>query len=203
MNNKVIIIGAGGHGKVIADIVKLNGDIVYGFLDDHRTEPVLGFPVIGRTDNINDFINEDFFFFIAIGDNKTRQKIFQLYHNIKWYTAIHPKAVIAEDVKVGVCTAVMANAVINSGSSIGNGVIINTAESVDHDNVIGDFSHVSPGAHLAGNVSIGERCWIGIGASVINNIYIVTDSIVAAGAVVIKDINEAGIYVGVPAKRKL
>lgn len=110
---------------------------------------------------------------------------------------------IAEDVKVGVCTAVMANAVINSGSSIGNGVIINTAASVDHDNVIGDFSHVSPGAHLAGNVSIWERCWIGIGASVINNIYIVTDSIVAAGAVVIKDINEAGIYVGVPAKRKL
>ncbi len=198
---KVIIIGAGGHGKVVADIIRLNGDTVYGFLDDKEPEVLPGFPVIGRVNLINTLDNKAFCFFVAIGNNKIRQTIMESYYKVEWYTAIHPSAVIADDTEIGTGTAVMANAVVNSGSKIGRGVIINTAATVDHDNIIGDFVHISPGAHLAGTVHIGDRCWIGIGANVINNIDICDTCIIGAGAVVVKEIKDNGTYVGVPARK--
>ena len=95
----------------------------------------------------------------------------------------------------------MAGAVINCSTRIGRGCIINTSSSIDHDNDIGDYVHISPGAHLAGSVTVGELSWIGIGASVINNISITSDSIVGAGAVVVQNVTEQGTYVGVPARR--
>lgn len=198
---KIIIIGAGGHGKVVADIIKLNGDKVYGFLDDKEPEVLPGFPVIGRVNLINTLDNKDFCFFVAIGDNQTRERVMNSYPMVEWYTAIHPSAVIADDTEIGTGTAIMANAVVNSGSKIGRGVIINTAATVDHDNIIGDFVHISPGAHLAGTVHVGDRCWIGIGANVINNISIINYCTVGAGTVVIKSITEQGTYVGVPARK--
>ncbi len=198
---KVIIIGAGGHGKVVADIVKLNGDKVYGFLDDKEAEVLPGFTVIGSVNLINTLDNNGFYFFVAIGNNKIRQTIMESYPMVEWYTAIHPSAVIADYTEIGTGTAVMANAVVNSGSKIGRGVIINTAATVDHDNIIRDFVHISPGAHLAGTVRIGERCWIGIGANVINNISIINNCTVGAGSVVTKNITEQGTYVGVPARK--
>lgn len=198
---KVIVIGAGGHGRVVADIIKKSGDKVCGFLDDKEPQMLPKLPVIGKTDLINTIDIENYYFFIAIGNNQIRQKIMESHPTIKWYTAIHPSAVIADDVEVGTCTAIMANAVVNSGSKIGRGAIINTAATVDHDNIIGDFVHISPGAHLAGTVYIGDRCWMGIGTNVNNNISICDDCIIGAGATVINNIDEAGTYVGVPARK--
>lgn len=95
----------------------------------------------------------------------------------------------------------MAGAVINPGSRVGKGVIVNTCSSVDHDCKIGDFVHVAVGAHLAGSVEVGEASWIGAGAIVNNNLCICGSCVIGAGAVVVKDIKEAGTYVGVPARR--
>lgn len=193
MNKKVIVIGAGGHGKVVTDIVKLNGDEVIGYLDNTKTGTVNGIEVLGTNEDIGKY---DCYYFAAIGDNVIRQKIME--RDVKWYTAIHPSAVVAQDVEISQGVVVMANAVINSGSTIGKGVIINTAATVDHDNIIEDFVHLSPGVHLAGTVTVKERTWIGIGAIVINNVTICSDAMVGAGAVVLKDVDKKGVYVGTP-----
>ena len=197
MKKKVVIMGCGGHGKVVADIIKKSGDIVEGFLDDYNDS----FPgVIGRIDDCVKY--EDCCFVIAIGDNDTRQKIQRKYGDLKFYTAIHPCAVIGENVSIGNGTVVMANAVINSDTMIGMHCIINTGSTVEHDNKISDFVHVSPGAVLCGTVSVGEKTHIGAGAVVINNISIEKNTVVGAGAVVVKNIENSGTYIGVPAMER-
>lgn len=195
-NKKVVIIGAGGHGRVIANIVKLNGDEVVGYLDDRKTGEFNGCDILGTSDDIG--LN-DRFYFAAIGDNEVRQRI--MGADAMWYTAIHPSAVIAEDAQISEGVAIMANAVINPGSKIGRGAIINTSATVDHDNVIKDYAHIGPGAHLAGTVIIGERTFVCIGANIINNIDICDDAIIGSGAVVLNSIKEKGTYAGVPAKK--
>ncbi len=206
MQRKVVIIGAGGHAKVIADIVKKSGDELVGFLDDN--ESIQGSivcddkQVLGTTNE--EFVSKyiDCFFIIGIGSNNVRKVISERYHNLKWYIAIHPSAVIANDVVIGEGSVIMAGAVINSGTMIGKHCIINTCSSLDHDNVLGDYVHISIGAHLAGTVMIGECTWICSGATVINNITINKNNIIGAGAVVINDINDInGTYVGIPAKK--
>lgn len=192
---KLIIIGASGHGKVIADIAVKNGyeDIV--FLDDN--ESVLecaGYPVIGKTSQAAKMDGDKI---IAIGNAEVREKI---QKNIKVITLVHPDAVISRRVEIGDGTVVMAGAVINSDTVIGDGCIINTGASVDHDCKIGNFSHISVGTHIAGTCVIGDRTWIGAGATVSNNVKICCDSMIGAGAVVVNDIDVCGTYVGVPAK---
>src|SRR5699024_8497578 len=118
-------------------------------------------------------------------------------------TLIHPSAIIGSDVECGKGTAIMAGVIINSSTKIGRGCIVNTASTIDHDNVMDNFVHISPGANLAGRVKIGEATWVGIGSVVSNNISITSNCTIGAGAVVIKDIIESGTYVGVPARRVL
>ncbi|MBQ2901206.1 MAG: acetyltransferase [Agathobacter sp.] len=202
MNKKVIIIGASGHGKVIADIIIKSGDEVVGFLDDNPNleESFIGFPVLGK---VSDAINyKENKFVVAIGNADVREKIVNEL-DVNWYTAIHPTAVISSiGVEIGEGTVVMANAVINSDAKIGNHCIINTGAIVEHDNFIEDFVHVSVGAKLAGIVTVGRKSWIGIGSQVIQCKKICSEVMIGAGATVISDIQEKGTYVGVPAKRK-
>ncbi len=193
---KVIIIGAGGHGKVVADIVNLSGDEVVGFLDDKRQCELPEFNIIGTATDIG---VRDCWYFVAVGNCIVREKLMQ--HDVQWYTAIHPTSVIAEGVKIGHGSCIMANAVINSGSKLGRGVIINTAATVDHDCVISDFVHIAPGVHISGTVTVGKNCWVGVGSTISNNVSICSDCTIGAGTVVIKSIDEAGTYVGVPSKR--
>ena len=191
----ITIIGASGHGRVCADIAKLNGYEQIQFLDDDKSLKYCGeYPVIGATEDVP---SGDLF--VAIGNNDIRKKFCREHHD-QLVTLIHPSAVIAKDVQIGKGAVVMANAVINPGSVIGDGCIINTASSVDHDNVIGNFTHIAVGAHTAGTVKIGECVWLGIGAIVSNNVNICSRCVIGAGAVVIKDIDEAGTYIGVPAR---
>ena len=203
MNKEVIVIGASGHGKVIADIIQQSGDRVIGFLDDDRSLPetFIGLPVLDTTDFYEKY--QDYFFIIAIGNMAIREKMTQKMQGVRWYTAIHPSAVVSDKaVSVGEGTAVMPNAVINAGATIGKHCIINSSAVVEHDNVIDDFAHISVGAKLGGTVRIGQRSWIGIGACVRNNIFICADCMIGAGAVVVKNIQEAGTYIGVPAKKR-
>jgi sugar O-acyltransferase (sialic acid O-acetyltransferase NeuD family) len=201
-NNKLLILGAGGHGRVIAEIaMKMKKWDFIGFIDDDDSIKMSSrIPVIGNTDNMHEYIgNHDVF--VAIGDNKTRERIQTELESSRTNMPIliHPSAIIGEKVVIGKGTAIMAGVIINCGSSIGKGCIINTGVTIDHDNVIGNYVHISPGASIAGGVNIGKSSWIGIGSAIINNINIAEYCIIGAGAVVTKDIPANCTAVGVPA----
>lgn len=196
--NRLIIIGASGHGKVVADIAKLNEYKDIAFLDDdENVKECAGYPVIGKS---NEAPDGDIF--VAIGNADVRKRLTKLYNNRKQIVLIHPNAVIASDVKIGEGSVVMAGAVINPGVKIGKGCIVNTSSSIDHDCIVDDYVHIAVGAHLCGTVHIGEKTWIGAGATVSNNIDICDECMIGAGAVVINDIYKCGTYVGVPARIK-
>ncbi len=205
MHKNVVIIGAGGHAKVIADIIKKSGDTIVGFLDDNKKigeHIILNYKVIG---NLADRIsisksNPDYEFIIAIGDNKKREEISHS-PNLKFYTAIHPSAQIGLDVEIQEGTVIMANACINSSAKIGKHCIINTGAIIEHDNIIEDFVHISPNVALGGTVKIGKSTHVGIGSTIKNNITICENCKIGAGAVVVKDIEKEGTYIGVPTKK--
>ncbi len=204
MNKKLLIIGAGGHGRVVADIaIKLNIYESVSFLDDDESIILsMGLPVIGKSSDILKYV-KDYDIFIAVGNNAVREKLLLNAENLGSVIPIliHPNAVVSANVILGSGTVVMAGTVINCGSTIGKGCIINTAASIDHDCNIDDFVHISPGVHIAGTVNIGKNTWVGIGANTINNINIVGECIIGAGSIVVKDILKSGIYVGNPVRR--
>ena len=199
---EVVIVGASGHGKVVADIVLKSGDKVFGFLDDNPEmgSEFCGFPVLG---SINKWMYyKDKFFILAVGSPQIREKISHIIQG-EFYTAIHPSAQLScIDVKIDEGTVVMANAVISSGAHIGRHCIINSSSVVEHDTRLSDFVHISVGAKVAGTVRIGIRTWVGIGACINNNLSICKDCMIGAGAVVVKSIEQSGTYVGVPARKR-
>ena len=197
---RITIIGASGHGKVVADIAKLNGYEEIVFLDDNEQVKVCGkYPVVGDSKNAANVDND---IFVAIGNADIRKRIMEQYPDKTFPVLIHPHAVIADDVIIGKGTVIMAGTIVNSDVVIGKGCILNTSSSVDHDCIVGDYTHVAVGAHLCGSVTIGCETWIGAGATVSNNISIYRGCMVGAGAVVVRDIMEKGTYIGVPARLK-
>lgn len=142
-------------------------------------------------------------FFVAIGDNETRKIIIEKLKqkNAKIINLIHPSAVVSEKCNMGINDFIGAKAVVNCETNIADGVIINTDSSVDHNCEIGEYSHICVNAHLAGDCVVGKLCLIGTSSSIINSINITDNVIVGAGAVVVKNIEECGTYVGVPAKK--
>lgn len=196
---QLIIIGASGHGKVIADIAKKLGysEIVF-FDDDESVHECGGYPVLGRSSEVGT-IEADVI--VGIGNAGVRERIQESISNEKLTTLIHPDAVIAEDVVVGKGTVIMAGAVVNPGARIGKGCIINTCSSVDHDCNVGDYVHIAVGSHLCGTVTVGNSTWVGAGAIVSNNVGICSDCMIGAGAVIVKNIDLAGTYIGNPARK--
>lgn len=196
------IIGAGGHGKVIADIAKKIGyEEVLFFDDDKAVDRCGAYPVVGTTQDIFD---RDCHAFVAIGNPAVRtrlqERLMQVGKCIP--VLVHPNAVVAEDAQLGAGTVIVAGAVVNPGARIGKGCILNTCSSVDHDCIIEDYVHVAVGAHVAGAVRIGHHTWVGAGATVSNNVNICANCMIGAGAVVCKDIVEEGTYLGVPARMR-
>ncbi len=198
--NRLLIIGASGHGKVIADIALKCGYQNIAFIDDKAVGECMNFPIIGTSDDLNQANDGNTDFIIGIGNNQIRKMFAETYW-LNWITLIHPSAQIGLDVKIGIGTVVMANSVINSGTSIGKHGIINSAAVVEHDNKLGDYVHISPNAALAGTVHVGDNTHIGIGATVKNNINICSDCIIGTGSVIVKNIVVSGTYVGVPAQK--
>ena len=206
MSGNLVIYGAGGHGKVIADAAGLSGWTLFGFVDSKLEvgSVVSGLPVIS-----NSFVSLlerlpgiDFSVVVAIGDNKTRKEKIERAGKlgIPIATVMHPSSVVNKGSTVKEGTVVFAGAVVNVGSTIGVGVIINTGATVDHDSFIGDFSHISPGAHLGGNVSVREGAHISIGCSIRDKISIGEWSVVGVGSVVVKDVPDGVVTFGAPAK---
>lgn len=198
MNEKVILIGASGHGKVIFDIVSAQGDIVIGFLDDNATGTCCGVPILGSVRDAENYPEAKFL--IAIGANHLRKR-FAEELNVQWHTAIHPSTVVSPSAVIGEGTVVMPNAVIQTEAVIGCHCIINTGAIVEHENHIGDYVHLSPRVALGGNVSVDAETHVGIGACIRNNISICQGCVIGAGAAVVNDLKISGTYVGVPARR--
>lgn len=196
---RLLIVGAGGHGRVAADIASHCGYRDIAYLDD---APQNG--VVGTVADFRQYLAETDFF-VAIGNSATRERIQceLAAAGASIVTLIHPSAVVAGGAVIGRGTMIAAGAIICVDTVIGDGVIVNTAASVDHDCVVGDFSHVSVGSHVCGTVQIGKRTWIGAGATVINNVNVGDDCMIGAGAVVVRNITDSGLYKGVPAVASL
>lgn len=199
----LLIAGASGHGRVIASLAEQIGCYKQiCFLDDDVSLQKNDKSIVGTCSYAIEH-SEEYEVIVAIGDAATRKNLQEKYEEagVQVATLIHPFSSVAKDVLIGDGTVVMAGAVIQPGCRIGRGSIVNTCASLDHDNILGDFSHVAVGAHLAGNVHVGSETWIGAGAVVSNNIEVQKNVIVGAGAVVVGNIEEEGTYIGVPARK--
>jgi sugar O-acyltransferase (sialic acid O-acetyltransferase NeuD family) len=203
---RVLIYGASGHGKVIADLIDKAGRFdIAGFLDDDPAingHTFFGYPVLGGLKTLNEEGYYAYKLILAIGENLARKNLWEQIKPLGYelVSVMHPSAEIASDVCIKAGTVVMANTAINSGTKIGENAIINTGATIDHDCTIGDYVHISPGAHLAGHVHIGALAHIGIGASCIQDISIGKNVTIGAGAAVISDIPDNVTAVGVPAR---
>lgn len=201
------ILGASGHGKVLADIAELTGWEKIDFFDDAWPERKNNgvWQVIGDTQKLLNSLKAYDGVIVAIGNNKIRQQKLQQLESAgaKIIILIHPSATVSRYTKIGPGSVVVAGAVINPDCIIGSGVIINTCSSVGHDCTLGDAVHICPGARLAGGTVVYDRAWVGVGTSVRQLITIGADSIVGAGSVVVKDVSSNTTVMGVPASIKL
>ncbi|ORL63667.1 acetyltransferase [Pseudomonas putida] len=201
---KLAVLGASGHGKVVADTAESCGWTEIVFFDDAWPSRVVNgsWPVVGTSDDLLAQIQNFDGVIVAIGNNAVRQaKLFALLQSgAILATLVHPAACVSRYATVGGGTVIFAGAVLNAGASIGMGGILNTGCSVDHDCDLAESVHVSPGARLAGGVHIGDRTWIGIGACVKQMVTIGSDVLVGAGAAVVNDLVGGVTVVGVPAR---
>ena len=205
---KVIVWGAGGHAKVVAEILRLSGQYdVLGFIDDQNPQregqEFFGATILGgkqaaekmRKDGVDQAI-------VAIGDCAARLALAEVVVRMGYTlaTAIHPRAIISPNCSVRPGTVVTAGATISPAAQVGANVILNTDCSVDHDCIVEDGVHIGPGVHLGGRVTIGRATWVGIGAVIRDGVHIGANSIIGAGAVVLKDIPDGVVAHGVPAR---
>ena len=205
---QVLIVGAGGHGQVVADILLAAyaaGSPVrpIGFLDDDpyaQSRILLGLPVLGPVAEIPRYPHDAVV--IGVGDNATRRMLAEALRaqGENFAVARHPAAIIAAGVRIGDGSMICAGVVVNTGAAIGEHAILNTSCSVDHHNLIGDYVHVAPGSHLGGDVQVGQRVLIGIGATVMPQLVVGNDAVIGAGAVVTKNVPAGITVVGVPAR---
>ena len=199
----IYIVGAGGHGKVVLDIINKSEQYqAASFLDDDSSlhnETINALKVLG---GFKEVLNDDKAVIIAVGNNKIREKLFKIMksNDLEIINAVHPDAVINSFVSMGEGIVIAAGAVINPNAFIEDNVIINTCVTVDHDCLIEKHVHLSPGVNLGGNVTVQRGAHIGIGAAVLPGINIGKNSVVGAGAVVTKDVPDDVTVVGVPAK---
>ncbi|MBP9207625.1 MAG: NeuD/PglB/VioB family sugar acetyltransferase [Kofleriaceae bacterium] len=201
----LLVVGAGGHGKVVADAALATGrwrSVV--FVDDRHpglTE-VLGFPVVGPLAALPALRGAHPEAIVAIGAGAARLVVLAQLAELGFRVPVivHPRAHVSPHARLGDGTVVMAQAAVNPGSVLGLGVIVNTGAIVDHDAALADGVHVCPGACLAGTVTAGPRAWIGVGACVRQGIVIGPDVTVGAGAVVVHDLPAGVTAIGVPAR---
>jgi UDP-N-acetylbacillosamine N-acetyltransferase len=205
----VVIWGASGHAKVVADIIRLNNRFeLKGFIDDvdKQQRQFLGLPVFGGVEALSG-LKKDGVTHIVVGfgncEKRLKRSEVDRKEGFSLATIIHPSAVIAADVSIGDGTVIAAGVIVNPGSKVGANVIINTRASVDHDCEIADGAHICPGATLGGSVIVGAAAWVGIGSTVKDHINIGARALIGAGAVVVSDIPEGVVAYGVPARVRL
>lgn len=207
MVKPVIVLGGGGHARVLIDALIGMGVSVLG-ITEKSVKPgvsIAGIPVIGPDSEVLGYPIDQVYLVNGLGSTGNMEKRINLFktfkeHGYTFYNVINPSAVMASGVKLGEGVQVMAGAVIQTGSSIGCNSIINTRSSVDHDCVIGDHVHIAPGVTLSGSVKIGQAVHVGTGASIIQGISIGENSIIGAGSVVLEDLPSCVTAFGIPAR---
>jgi UDP-perosamine 4-acetyltransferase len=203
---KIIIIGGGGHAKVVADIfISQRKFEITGYIDNHISESdrlIHNIPYLGNDSDLEKLRRLTNFVFVAIGDCNLRNKIFNnlLQRNFSFVNAISPFANLSSTVKMGVGIAIMPGVSINADTTIEDNVIINTGSTVDHDNFIKTSAHIAPGCSLAGSVTIGACTFVGVGCKIVPGVTVGNNSIIGAGSVVVKSLPSSILAYGVPAK---
>jgi sugar O-acyltransferase (sialic acid O-acetyltransferase NeuD family) len=202
---QLLIVGAGGHGAVTAEAAAAIGrwkEIL--FLDDDSSlGTVLEYPVAGAVNQLFALAEQNSEVIVAIGDNRKRLSLCNeiTAKGLKLATVIHPNACISPSATILPGTLVCAGAIVNARATLGRACILNTGATVDHDCVIEDGVHISPGANLAGNVSVGECTWIGIGSAIKEGVKVGRDVVAGAGSAIISDVDDGETVGGVPARR--
>lgn len=203
---RIFVYGAGGHAKVVIDIIEREGRYEVAFLVDDdpalKGSEVYGYPVIGGKEALPARREEVCGGIVAIGSNSARMKVAEWLtdNTFRLVTAVHPSAQLARGVTVGQGSVIMAGAVINPDTQISDNVIINTRASIDHDCQVGDGVHIAPGAVLCGTVSVGEGSFVCAGATIAPNLKIGEHAIIGAGSTVIRDVPDGVTVVGSPAR---
>ncbi len=197
----VWVLGGGGHAKVVVATLDSSGQAIAGIFDDDLSKTgssLLSSSIDGPTPDMTWWKDERRDAFIAIGNNRTREKVAQL--PATWVIAAHKGADIHATAQVGAGSLICSGVVIQPDSEIGCHVIANTACSIDHECKVGDFAHIAPGVTLAGEVTVGKRTLVGAGATIIQGVQVGADVTIGAGAVVISDVADGEKVAGVPAR---
>jgi len=201
----LVIIGAGGHGRVVADCAQQAGryqNIV--FLDDcfNQIKTSGQWNIVGLVKDFPQFVSQSDFI-VAFGNNQLRASIIKTLQKAKAriISLIHPSATVSPHSEIGSCVIICANAVINIGTRIADGCIVNTGATVDHDCNIHDYVHISPGVNIAGGVTVEQYSWLGIGSTIIECLTLERNTQIGAGAVVTQSTKANSLYLGVPAKQ--
>ncbi len=205
--DKIVVIGGGGHAKVVISILKkINTYEIVGYTDVKNIGEILGVKYIGNDSILKNLYKNGIKNAVLglgfIKSNKARKNVLEEINNIDFHypAIISNNAVINEDVTIGMGTVIMDGVIINSGTKIGKFCIINTRSSIDHDCIIKNHTHIAPGVTLSGGVEIGNNVLIGTGANIIQYKKVVDNAIIGAGSTVVDDINEPGLYGGTPTK---
>jgi sugar O-acyltransferase (sialic acid O-acetyltransferase NeuD family) len=210
---RVIGLGAGGHSKVVIDMLQVAGTWeLVGLLDSNSSlwhTSVLGVPVLGGDNLLSELytqgITNAFIGVGSIGDTQPRRRLYEkvLQQGFQVVNAIHPQSIIARSVQLGDGVTIMAGCILNADACLGENVVINTGSIIEHDCQIGDHVFIGPGVRLGGTVDIGSGAHVGLGAVVRQNIQIGKEAVIGAGAVVVKDVPDKTLVVGVPARRRI
>ncbi|MDO8468843.1 MAG: acetyltransferase [Candidatus Peribacter sp.] len=196
----LVLFGAGGHGKVVADAAAGNWRVI-GFIDDTRTGEHGGYPILGNQKALEHLKKEGAHCIVSIGDCAGRAKTQEMLEKMGFTmaTVIHPSATVSKSARIAAGSAVLAQTTVGPDAVLGKGCIVNTCASVDHDCAVGDYTHIAPGAHVAGGVTIGTQTFVGIGSCVREYCSIGSRVVVGAGAAVVTDFGDDVTVLGVPA----
>ena len=193
MTQRIVIVGAGSQGMIVADILECAGTPAIGFVDDTP-----GKNVLGTIDDLRTIAHDAII--VAIGDNRLRRSLVEKLAGERLATAIHPFTSIATSASIGEGSMISAGAIVLPHAVIGRSVILNTKASIDHDTIVGDFAHVSVGSTIGAAVRIGEETLIAAGATIVTGMTVGARSIIGAGAAVVRDIPDDVTAFGVPAR---
>lgn len=200
---EAIVIGCGGHAHVIGAALSALNITIHGYLDPsfnkNKVEIIKHGYLIGTPDKLSQFDNTKYDVYVAIGDNQKRRQMIKkvMATGLGMPSLIHPNCLLEKDCKVGIATTICLGATLATEVQLGKGVIVNTASSIDHESMIGDYSHIAPGVIIAGRVNIGEGVFVGIGACIAQSITIGDGAVIGAGAIVLKNVPENTKVLGV------
>ncbi len=206
------VFGGGGHGKVVADLIRAVGGEIAGYVDQDRAKMGIivepgGAMVVAMQDELLSFLARRHRLpgsadavVLAFGDGHTRLDLLERIGDDLCPALIHPSALISPSATIGAGTVVLPGAIINASATVGRAVIINSGAIIEHDCQIGDGAHISPHATMCGSVRVGQRSWIGAGSTVIQGIDIGSDTIVGAGATIIRSVPDGITIVGNPGR---